>query len=80
MCDARCLQRAHNRAVTLELSIHGRHITLSGTGRYADGQLHIDVKDPDGNFTLSLDEATFDGEMIVVGDRLTIRLVSDAGE
>ena len=73
---ARSLQRAHDRAVTVELSIHGRQVPLTGTGRYAGGQLHIHVKDPDGDFTLSLDEATFDGELIVVGDRLTIRLIS----
>ena len=79
MSDARSLQRGHDRAVTVELSIHGRQFSLAGTGRYAQGQLHIDVKDPAGDFTLSLDEAKFDGEMTVVGDRLTIRL-NDSGQ
>jgi hypothetical protein len=79
MSDARPLQRAHGRAVTVELPIHGRQVTLTGTGRYADGQLQIDVKDPGGDFTLCLEEATFDGKMIVVGDKLTIRLNAASG-
>lgn len=49
---------------------------LTGKGRYADGLLYVAVKDPGGDFTLVVDEATFDGEMIAVGERLTIRLNS----
>jgi hypothetical protein len=37
------------------------------------------VKDPGGDFSLCLEEATFDGKMIVVGDRLTIRLHAASG-
>ena len=73
------MQRAHGRAVTVELSIQGRHVAITGTGRYADRQLHIDVKDPGGDFTLVVDEATFDGELTDVGERLTIRLNSASG-
>ena len=68
------LQRAHEHAVTLEFTIQGRSTTLSGIGRFADGQLCIDVKDDAGDFTLCLDEATWDGEMIESGEGYLIRL------
>jgi len=60
--------------VTLEVSIQGRPTSLSGQGRYADGKLDIEVHDPAGDFTLSLTESQWDGEIIESGGQLVIRL------
>ena len=58
----------------LEVTIQGRLTTFIGAGRYADAKLWIDVKDPEGDFTLLIDEATFDGEILAMDETLTIRL------
>lgn len=74
MSSALLLQRAHGCMVTLEISIQGTLRTFSGRGRYEVGKLCIDVKDDVGDFTLCLDEATFDGEMLAWGESILIRL------
>jgi hypothetical protein len=76
MASAQPLQRAHGCSITLELSIQGTLRSFSGRGRYADGKLWIDVKDDAGDFTLCLEEATFDGELLAQGDSYLIRLGS----
>jgi hypothetical protein len=68
------LQRAHGRAITVELVTQGRSIALAGTGHHADGRLRIDVKDSAGGFTLYIDDTTFDGEIVTAGDSFRIRL------
>jgi hypothetical protein len=76
MSDALPLQRAHGCSVRLEISIQGRPTVLSGLGRYGDGKLWIDVKDQEGDFTLCVDQSTWDGELLKQGDTFLIRLRS----
>lgn len=76
MSDALPLQRAHGCSVRLEISIQGRPTVLNGQGRYADGKLWIDVTDEAGDFTLCLDESTWDGELLTQGGAFVIRLRS----
>ena len=57
------LSQAHGRPVTLEMRIQGRPVSLSGTGRYENHRLCVDIRDAAGDISLCVDESTWDGEM-----------------
>jgi hypothetical protein len=68
--------QVHGRPVTLEMKIQGRPVSISGTGRYENHCLLVDVKDAAGDFSLSLNESKWDGEITHLpgNDSFTIRL------
>jgi hypothetical protein len=70
------LSQTHGRPVTLEMRVQGRSVSLSGTGRYENHCLFVEIKDPAGNFAVSLDESEWDGEITPSNDGFTIRLDS----
>jgi hypothetical protein len=74
------LSQAHGRQVTVKLALQGREVILSGTARYVNRFLLIDIQDAAGDFTLSLDESKWDGEIThsPEDDTYTIVLVSPA--
>lgn len=57
------LKPCDGERLNVEMRIGNRRTKLAGLARYASGKLIVAIGDPNGNFNLVLDEATWDGEV-----------------
>lgn len=63
------LPAVHGNRVVIELEVAGRYVTLEGIAQYDCGELRVPIQDLEGEFTLVLNESTWQGEISDAPDR-----------